>query len=54
MNVFLPVSIETTLYVLDTDYTQFALLFSCVEVDEESKQGDYIHDHVAWYTSTTC
>ncbi|KAI8424832.1 hypothetical protein MSG28_006760 [Choristoneura fumiferana] len=32
------VSIETTLYVLDTDYTEFALLFSCVDIDEESKQ----------------
>ncbi|XP_063387670.1 uncharacterized protein LOC134673601 [Cydia fagiglandana] len=32
------VSVEGTLYVLDTDYTEYALLFSCVDVDDTSKQ----------------
>ncbi|XP_063628207.1 uncharacterized protein LOC134799701 [Cydia splendana] len=32
------VSVEVTLYVLDTDYTEYALLFSCVNVDDTSKQ----------------
>jgi hypothetical protein len=33
------VSLEMTLYVLDTDYTEYALLFSCVDIDEEEKQS---------------
>ncbi|XP_061721996.1 uncharacterized protein LOC133528577 [Cydia pomonella] len=32
------VSVEVTLYVLDTDYMEYALLFSCVNIDDTSKQ----------------
>lgn len=39
--IIFSVTTETPYWVLSTDYSSYALVYSCINIDEEYRQGKY-------------